>query len=149
MSTRLWDLHPATWISQGLSQQRPSDVAAMAGWALSIHLLAPWKAVTWLPQHPTRPSRSVMADGGESRPQTQSHCPKGASCKSGHTFRIKFGRWLQCLQAQRFLQHGQLVQHGPSPMRPPLWAPNWESVPQHLLAQTWGWEGRVKRSPLL
>lgn len=92
----LWGLHPAIWISQGgcLSQQRPSDGPAMAGWAFTeCPLLVPWKAVTWLPQHPTQPSRGVMADGGQPRPQTQSHHPKGPSCKSAHAFGIKFGRW--------------------------------------------------------
>lgn len=87
----LWDLHPPIWISQGLSQQRPSDEAAMAGWAQH------WASTTGslessdlAPPASQTPSKAVMASGGEPRPQ--SHHSEGLSCKSEHTFRIKFGR---------------------------------------------------------
>lgn len=39
-------------------------------------LLAPWKAVTWLPQHPTQPSVAVMVDG-----ESQDHKHKAIAQK--------------------------------------------------------------------
>lgn len=76
-------------------------------------LLAPWKAVMWLPQHSTQPSGGAMADGGQPRPQTQSHRPEGPSCKSGDTFRIKFGRWLQSLNTSFRMANWSSMAHQP------------------------------------
>lgn len=135
------ECHPAIWISQG---GHPSSDRMST--ALSIHYWLPG-AVTWLPQHPTQPSMGVMADGREPRPQTQSHCPKGPSCKSGHTLesnledgcnrRMRPSAWPT---GPASLAHHPHVPHCGTAL----------GVPQHLLTQTRvGWEGRVKRSPLL
>lgn len=131
----LWDLHPPIWIRQGsrLSQHRPSDGAAMSTALAST--TGSLKAVTWFSQHPTasHPSGGVMVDRGEPRPQTQSHGPGGPSCKSGHSFRIKFGRFAI---AEHFLQLAKWSSTAHLPTCPPLQAQHWQSVPQHLLTQT-------------
>lgn len=102
MSTPLWHCSEICILLSGSAKAAacPSSTHQMEWQWQDKHgtehlLLAPWKAVMWLPQHPTKPCRGVMPDGGQPRPQTQSHHPERPSCKSGDTFRIKSGRWLQ------------------------------------------------------
>lgn len=139
MSTPLWHCSEISILPSGSGRAAACPSTAHQTeqqWARHWHpLLAPWKAVTWLSQHPTasHPSGGVMVDRGEPRPQTQSHGPEGPSCKSGHSFRIKFGRFAI---AEHFLQLAKWSSTAHLPTCPPLQAQHWQSVPQHLLTQT-------------
>lgn len=139
--------HPPIWIRQGgrLPQQRPSAGAAAAGGLrhLASALGSPESSDLAPSASQPSPPRGAMADGGETRPQTQSHPPGGLRCKFGETLKIKFGRqtrrlnaffnvadWSSVTHHLRVPHHG----HGAAAER----EQHREPVPQHLPTQRRG-----------
>lgn len=160
MSTPLWHcfeiLHPPIWIGQGsrLPQQHPSAGAAAA--ALNIGYRLPGKQRHSSPSIPHSPLRGAMADGGESRPQTQSHHPEGLHCKFRETLKSKFGRRTHRLNAFFSVADWSGVtrhlcvprsRHGTAAE----WEQHWEQVPPCLPTQRRGlqaeWRGAKGSTP--
>lgn len=131
MSTPLWHCSEISILLSGSAKACPSSAHQTEQQWQDEHstehpLLAPWKAVTWLPQHPTHPPGLWWPVG-----ESQDHKHKAITQKDPA---VKLDPPLEsnledAAIAEGFLQRGKLVQHGPSSTCPPLWEWHYSQTP--------------------
>lgn len=129
MSTPLWHCSEISILLSGSAKACPSSAHQMKQQWQDEHstehpLLAPWKAVTWLPQHPKHPPRLWWPVGESQDHKVITQKDSAVNLNTPLESNLE-----DAAIAERFLQRGKLVQYGQSPTCPPLWAWHWQSDP--------------------